>query len=835
MGQERKKSEGTGHETLSFAEFLAKETPNTGSDRPYLVVLEPGQQQYIAPVTRNPTVIGRSANADVVLTDPTASDFHARVIKHSFGYTLEDMGSAEGTFLSDRRVTHARLVHGDTFRLGTTTFTFMGETVSHHLTDERSTKPLALVPVKTRSMGISSLPLPPTVVDHRQPIRNVQSPMGLPPISKRSDSEESEESIEDIVLKILNAYRYLRKNALLIAIFVVSGVTLGAASFRFLPPVQSAYAIITLNPAPKSNPIDVESNQEQPENATFFLGVTEALVSTSNIQTTLKQFGLTHPSDAVADDIASRVKVEPTGHNTYRATFKPKLFDRGGINPVAFLDLHIRMYIDAEITAKLKVFVAGVDFLQNQTTEAENELKRITAEMVKFREKNADLFLAQGSMLPASQSQLESHRINLAGEIARLSGELGGINRQLTRGSPLTQAKVQATQSDRDHLARVNQQITALRAQGYADGHPEVEKLLVEQKNLGLAVDEKIASKVTSLDKQSNQAYDALQAQADLLRSRLGAASSERASIEKNLRDIRKISSTSPEINAKMDELIRQKEEATRQYSVLFDRLKKAEIRLELERVTATSRYQTVIPARLESPPDKKALLLRIMLGLVLGSMLAAMALAAQYVRAIMRKVSGEPTLIGVILILTGFLSQGCVPHGNFIWVQNLTQTDTTTEPLIHPRDTILVEVQKQPTLSGEFLVRDDGHYTQPLIGSIKIAGLSTGQAALKVGTALKDVVVNPTVAVWLTKISPIKVSVVGEVKTPGTYELTRTRNVLTALAAAGWVTDFARKDDIFVIRPDNTRIRFRLRDITTSEPIAAAFRLNDADVVVVE
>jgi polysaccharide export outer membrane protein len=374
-----------------------------------------------------------------------------------------------------------------------------------------------------------------------------------------------------------------------------------------------------------------------------------------------------------------------------------------------------------------------------------------------------------------------------------------------------------------------------LRAQGYADGHPELEKLLIEQKNLGHAVEEKIASKVTSLDRQSNQAYDALQAQADLLRSRLGAASAERASIEKNLREIRKVSSASPEINAKMDELIRQKEEATRQYSLLFDRMKKAEIRLELERVSATSRYQTVIPARLESPPNKKALLLRIMLGLVLGAVIAAAALAIHHLRAIMRKVSGEPTLIGLVLILSGVLSQGCVPHGNFIWVQNLTQTDTTAEPLIHPRDTVLVEVQKQPTLSGEFLVRDDGHYTQPLVGSIKIAGMTTGQAALKVGTALKDIVVNPSVAIWLTKISPIKVSVVGEVKTPGTYELTRTRNVLTALAAAGWVTDFAQKDEIFVVRPDNTRIRFRLRDITASEPIAAAFRLNDADVVVVE
>jgi polysaccharide export outer membrane protein len=96
--------------------------------------------------------------------------------------------------------------------------------------------------------------------------------------------------------------------------------------------------------------------------------------------------------------------------------------------------------------------------------------------------------------------------------------------------------------------------------------------------------------------------------------------------------------------------------------------------------------------------------------------------------------------------------------------------------------------------------------------------------------------VVAPVVSVWISKTTSIRVSVVGEVKTPGTYELTRDRGLLPALALAGWLTEFAHSDRVFVVRVrTNERIRFRVQDITTAEPHAAQFQLADGDVVVVE
>jgi polysaccharide export outer membrane protein len=155
----------------------------------------------------------------------------------------------------------------------------------------------------------------------------------------------------------------------------------------------------------------------------------------------------------------------------------------------------------------------------------------------------------------------------------------------------------------------------------------------------------------------------------------------------------------------------------------------------------------------------------------------------------------------------------------------------------IQPRDTIVVIVQGQKEMSGEFVIREDGGYIQPPLGNVMVQGKTAEEVGADIQLRLKDMVTNPRVTVSLARVAPIRVSVVGEVKTPGTYELTRDRGVSGALAAAGWLTDFASRDKIFVVRAGNatTRIRFRLQDLTSAEPISARFRLHDGDVVVAE
>jgi polysaccharide export outer membrane protein len=226
---------------------------------------------------------------------------------------------------------------------------------------------------------------------------------------------------------------------------------------------------------------------------------------------------------------------------------------------------------------------------------------------------------------------------------------------------------------------------------------------------------------------------------------------------------------------------------------------------------------------------------LRLAMGLGVGLLLASLVLGIGELRRLVVRASGSNAVF-LLLVLLLAVGTGCAHEGNFVWAQDLPVQNGPSEPVIGPRDTILVEVDKQPTLSGEFVVRDDGHYTQPMVGSVHVVGQTPKQVAATVTAALKTIVVDPLVSLWIAKAHPIRVSVVGEVKTPGTYEMGRDRSLLAVLAQAGWLTEFAHDDRIFVVRSGGSeRIRFRVRDITDAQPYASHFELADADVVVVE
>ena len=74
--------------------------------------------------------LGRSEDKDVVLFDPSASRNHASIQQRGLRHWLEDLGSANGTFLNGRRVREYPLSQGDRVRIGSTEFLF--ETLGEH-------------------------------------------------------------------------------------------------------------------------------------------------------------------------------------------------------------------------------------------------------------------------------------------------------------------------------------------------------------------------------------------------------------------------------------------------------------------------------------------------------------------------------------------------------------------------------------------------------------------------------------------------------------------------------------------------------------------------------
>ena len=93
-----------------------------------------------------------------------------------------------------------------------------------------------------------------------------------------------------------------------------------------------------------------------------------------------------------------------------------------------------------------------------------------------------------------------------------------------------------------------------------------------------------------------------------------------------------------------------------------------------------------------------------------------------------------------------------------------------------------------------------------------------------------------PSVIVTFEAGTELKVSVVGEVRNSGVFQIEPGSNVLHALAAAGGLTDYADGDKVFVVRKSlPQRVRFRYTRSALGDPKSIAFPLQAGDVVVVE
>lgn len=86
-----------------------------------VVVVRSDSQAGLDFTVTDATVLGRSSEADIVIDDPYASEFHLRLVAQDGGLTLHDLGSTNGTYLNGRRVTApVELRRGDAVQVGKT-------------------------------------------------------------------------------------------------------------------------------------------------------------------------------------------------------------------------------------------------------------------------------------------------------------------------------------------------------------------------------------------------------------------------------------------------------------------------------------------------------------------------------------------------------------------------------------------------------------------------------------------------------------------------------------------------------------------------------------------
>lgn len=126
---------------------------------------------------------------------------------------------------------------------------------------------------------------------------------------------------------------------------------------------------------------------------------------------------------------------------------------------------------------------------------------------------------------------------------------------------------------------------------------------------------------------------------------------------------------------------------------------------------------------------------------------------------------------------------------------------------LIGPLDTIQVDVFNVPELSREIQVDASGRISMPLVGTIDARGKTAAELANAVETTLRGRYVrNPQVTINIRSSVSQVVTVDGQVVEPGLYPVTNQMTLIRAIASAKGLAEFARADDVVILRTVNGR-----------------------------
>jgi polysaccharide export outer membrane protein len=132
------------------------------------------------------------------------------------------------------------------------------------------------------------------------------------------------------------------------------------------------------------------------------------------------------------------------------------------------------------------------------------------------------------------------------------------------------------------------------------------------------------------------------------------------------------------------------------------------------------------------------------------------------------------------------------------------------------------------------YLVDVNGNIDFPSIGTINLVGLTKSQAIAKIQKGLEPFLKDPIVTI---KFLNYKISVNGEVARPGNYTINNERvTILDALAMAGDMTIYGKRDNVLIIRENFGELEFARLNLNSDEVFTSSYYyLQQNDVIYVE
>lgn len=214
-----------------------------------------------------------------------------------------------------------------------------------------------------------------------------------------------------------------------------------------------------------------------------------------------------------------------------------------------------------------------------------------------------------------------------------------------------------------------------------------------------------------------------------------------------------------------------------------------------------------------------------------------------------------------IVLLFISMLLFSCVSRKNVIYMQDIdahnnTNSNVNYEPKLQNDDLLSIIVSaaqpeltipfNMPQIQGNYQVNENqdgiktylidpyGYIQFPIIGKIKMAGLTRAEAIKSIENSVKEYITNPTINL---RILNFKVSVIGEVNKPGTIKVASERiTLLEALSQSGDLTIYGMRENILLIREIDGKKSYNRVNIKKADFIDSPFYyLSQNDLIVIE
>src|SRR5690554_5727114 len=183
----------------------------------------------------------------------------------------------------------------------------------------------------------------------------------------------------------------------------------------------------------------------------------------------------------------------------------------------------------------------------------------------------------------------------------------------------------------------------------------------------------------------------------------------------------------------------------------------------------------------------------------------------------------------------------------NFFTAGNLTFSPNMNMPtpanyVLGPGDEVIIDVWGNSELNVRYTITPDGHITVSGLGRIPLSGLTVQQAESKIRRVFSEIYsdlisadAGTFLAISVGNVRSIKINVMGEVRTPGTYTLSSFASAFHALYASGGPGRIGSLRNIRIFRDGENIATVDLYDYLMVGDNTGDITLQDGDVVLVE